>query len=215
MDERLWIDVTAPVSSGMAVWPGDPAVNIHRIAEVERGDLATVSHLDMGSHTGTHVEAPSHFLPDGLTIDQMPLEATNGKARVIGIEDSTSVGLAELLLHDPQPGERLLFKTANSSRRWYEEPFFEDFVALTLEAARFLAERQILVVGIDSLSVSGFHDDTSAIHTTLLKEGIWIVEGLALQGVVPGPCEMVCLPLKLQGAEGAPARAMLRPLPSQ
>ncbi|PZC45420.1 MAG: arylformamidase [Chloroflexi bacterium] len=212
MDERLWIDVTAPVTTGMAVWPGDPAVNINRVAEVERGDLATVSHLDMGSHTGTHVEAPSHFLPGGLTIDEMPLEATNGKARVIGIEDSATVGLSELLLHDPQPGERLLFKTANSSRQWYQEPFVEDFVALSLEAAHLLAERQLLMVGIDYLSVSGFHDDTSAIHTTLLKAGIWIVEGLALQGIAPGAYEMVCLPLKLQGTEGAPARAMLRPL---
>jgi arylformamidase len=212
VDERLWIDVTAPVTTGMAVWPGDPAVNINRVAEVERGDLATVSHLDMGSHTGTHVEAPSHFLPGGLTIDEMPLEATNGKARVIGIEDSATVGLSELLLHDPQPGERLLFKTANSSRQWYQEPFVEDFVALSLEAAHLLAERQLLMVGIDYLSVSGFHDDTSAIHTTLLKAGIWIVEGLALQGIAPGAYEMVCLPLKLQGTEGAPARAMLRPL---
>jgi arylformamidase len=215
MDKHAWIDVTAPVTTGMAVWPGDPAVDINRVAEVERGDLATLSHLDMGSHTGTHVEAPSHFLPGGLTVDQMPLEATNGRARVISIEDPRSVGLAELLLHDPQPSERLLFKTANSSRRWYEEPFFKDFVALSLEAVGLLAERRIRSVGIDYLSVSGFHDDTSAIHTTLLKAGIWIVEGLALQGVAPGTYEMVCLPLKLQGAEGAPARAMLRSLPSQ
>ena len=167
----------------------------------------------MGAHTGTHMDAPLHFLKDGAGLDDMPFSATLGPARIIAIADTGSVKPGELAGRDIRPGERLLFKTLNSSRAWRHPGFLEDFVHISREAAAFLSERGVRTVGIDYLSVGGFRKDGAETHRILLEAGIWIIEGLDLSGVEPGVYDLVCLPLRIMGSDGAPARAVLRPLP--
>jgi arylformamidase len=207
-----WIDVSVPVRSGMVHWPGDPGVSIELVAAMSRGDDADVTAIDMGAHTGTHMDAPSHFVPGGASFDELDPEVVVGPARVIVIDDPVAVTTAELERHDIEQGERVLFRTSNSDRCWTADDFVEDFVYVSEDAAALLAERQVRLVGIDYLSVGGFHVDGAAIHRRLLGAGVWIVEGLDLRSVLPGRYDMVCLPLRLAGAEGAPARVMLRPM---
>jgi arylformamidase len=215
---RPWIDVTVPVRDGMPHWPGDPPITLVRTKDVARGDPATVSHLSLGVHSGTHVDAPVHFLADGSGIDAVPLEALLGEARVVAIRDARSIGVAELRSLQPRPGERLLFKTQNSARCWKTDRFVPDFVYLSLEGARFLAEGRaedrVRTVGIDYLSIAGM-DEGVPTHLALLREGICIIEGLDLSAVEPGAYEMLCLPIRLQGADGAPARVLLRRAPTE
>lgn len=205
-----WIDISVPVRNGMVHWPGDPPFHIERAEDQEKGDTATVSRMTLGVHTGTHMDAPLHFIRGAETIDLMPLDATIGRARVIPIRDTKSIKREELLGHMIQSRERILFKTANSDHAWTSDRFEEDFVFISQDAARYLVECGVLCVGVDYLSVGGFREDGPETHQALLEAGVWIIEGLNLQGVEPGEYEMACLPLKLVGAEGAPARAVLR-----
>ncbi len=204
-----WIDVSMPIAPGMPVWPGNPPVEVTRAVD---GD-ALVSTLSLGTHTGTHVDAPSHYLPGGAPIEMMPLDTLLGPARVVKI-DGDAVDAADLEALDPQPGERLLIRTRNSEEA-ARDRFDPSFVALTLAAARLLAARKIRCVGVDYLSVGGFHDDGAAIHRALLEAGVWILEGLRLAGVEPGAYELACLPLAIAGGDGAPARAVLRRIPTE
>jgi arylformamidase len=206
-----WIDVSVPLRTGMVHWPGDPPVTIERVMDMARGDDVTVSAIDMGAHTGTHVDAPFHFLPDAPSLDALDPEAMVGPARVIGIDDDVAIQPDELARHELRPGDRVLFKTANSDRCWTTDEFVEDFVYITEDAAAVLAALPVRLVGIDYLSVGGFHADGAEIHRRLLGAGVWIVEGLDLRGVEPGAYDLVCLPLRLAGGDGAPARALLRP----
>jgi arylformamidase len=205
-----WIDVSIPLRTGMVHWPDDPPVSIERVQDIERGDVATVSSLSMGAHTGTHMDAPLHFFRTGKSIDTMPLTATLGRARVIEIRDPESIKPDELRPYKIQRDERILFKTRNSASYWQTDDFVEDFVYISLEAARYLAAQRVQTVGVDYLSVGGFFRDGVEIHHTLLEAGIWIIEGLNLSSVAAGIYELVCLPLKIEGGEGAPARAILR-----
>ena len=197
----------------MVHWPGDPPIVITRTSDLERGDSATVSKLSMGSHTGTHMDAPRHFLRGGKGLDDMPLDMTVGSARVIAIRDSKVITSDELRRHQIRPGERLLFKTRNSTRCWKTDRFVKDFVSLSPEAARFLAQRRIRMVGVDYLSVGSYRERNGVeVHRTLLGAGIWILEGLNLSRVRPGMHQLLCLPLKILASDGAPARAILKPL---
>ena len=205
-----WIDVSVPLRTGMAHWPGDPAPRITRAQDLERGDAYTVSLLEMGAHTGTHMDAPAHVIRRGATIDAMPLDAGVGTARIIGIRDVVSVTVRELRPHRIRRGERILFKTRNSLRSRSTDRFQKDFVYISAEAARYLAERKVRLVGVDYLSVGGFKKDGVATHQALLGAGIWIVEGLNLSRLTPGPVDIICLPLRLLNADGAPARAIVR-----
>jgi arylformamidase len=205
-----WIDVSVPLRSGMVHWPGDPPVSIELVAEMARGDNADVTAIDMGAHTGTHMDAPSHFVAGGASLDDLDPDVVFGPARVIAISDPVAVTEAELERHDIQRGERLLFRTSNSERCWSTDDFVEDFVYVSEDAAALLAAREVRLVGIDYLSVGGFHVDGAAIHRRLLGAGVWIIEGLDLRSVAPGRYELICLPLRLAGAEGGPARVMLR-----
>ncbi|NDY58441.1 cyclase family protein [Desulfovibrio sulfodismutans] len=207
-----WIDISRPVHPGMAVWPGDPATQFDLVQDLAKGDACTVTRLSMCVHAGTHLDAPSHYLPGGPDMTAMPIETGIGEARVIGIEDPVAVTAAELTRHDIRRGERLLFQTANSARLAGPGPFAEDFTYVAADAARYLAEKKVRLVGVDYLSVGGFHDDGAATHRILLEAGIWLLEGLDLSGLSPGLVELVCLPLKLVGTEGAPARAVARQL---
>jgi len=159
---------------------------------------------------GTHIDAPSHFLSGGATLDALPIEATVGPARVIAIEDRESVKPAELQPHKLRRGERILLKTRNSDRCWKTRRFVKDFVFIAKEGAAWLVEGGVRTVGIDYLSVGGFKRDSVETHEILLGAGVWLIEGLRLAGVAPGKYDLICLPIRLRGAEGAPARAVLR-----
>jgi arylformamidase len=206
-----WIDVSVPLRDGMVRWPDNPPIRITRTQDMERGDDCNVMKVSLGVHSGTHMDAPVHFLPKGPGIDAMPLSVAIGPARVIGIRDRQSITPDELRPHRIKRGERILFKTRNSPRCWKADSFLKDFVFLSEEGARWLAARRVSTVGIDYLSVAGFYSDTAAIHTILLKAGIWIIEGLNLSRVSPGNYDLMCLPIKIAGGDGAPARALLRP----
>jgi arylformamidase len=208
-----WIDVSLPLRNGMVQWPGDPAFRIERFSDQERGAAATVSRMSLSVHTGTHMDAPLHYIPQARAIDEMPIEATVGPARVIPIHHPRSIERRELTPHAISSGERILFRTANSGRCWNSDAFREDYVFISPDAARHLVECGVRCVGIDYLSVDVFREDAGAgTHRILLAAGIWIVEGLNLQGVAPGNYELACLPLRLIGSDGAPARAILRPV---
>ena len=206
-----WIDISVPLHTGMAHWPDNPPVLIERMEDIDRGDTANVSKLSLGAHTGTHMDAPVHFFPHGKGIDTMPLTAAIGLARVIEIQDSELIKPDELRSHLIQHGERILFKTRNSTRCWQTDDFVKDFVYISHEAAQYLAAQQIQAVGVDYLSVGGFYKDGVETHHALLSAGIWIIEGLNLSSVEPGMYELICLPLRITGSDGAPARAILRP----
>jgi len=206
-----WIDVSVRIRNGMVSWPGDPPARISHAKDMERGDPCTVSLLEMGAHTGTHMDAPAHFVRGGIGIDEMPPDAAIGSARVIPIRDRESIKTDELVRHSIRRGERVLFKTRNSDHCWDTDSFVEDFVYLSAAAAQYLVERQVRLVGVDYLSVGGFRADGVETHQALLKAGIWILEGLNLKRVSPGRVQLVCLPLKIAGGDGAPARALVRP----
>jgi arylformamidase len=207
-----WIDISVPLYTGMVHWPDNPPVRIERVLDMDAGDGANVSVLSLGAHTGTHMDAPIHFLPQGAGIDALPLSTTLGPARVIEITDEESIKRQELERHAIQRGERILFKTGNSARCWQSDAFVEDFVYITAEAARYLADVGVRTVGVDYLSVGGFAQDGEATHRALLSAEVCIIEGLNLSQVKPGSYELVCLPLRIRGADGAPARAVLRAL---
>jgi len=207
-----WIDISVRLRTGMVNWPGDPPVRISHTLDMARGDPCTVSLLEMGAHTGTHMDAPAHFVRGGIGIDDMPPDAAIGSARVIPIHDRESIKTAELVGHSIRRGERVLFKTHNSDHCWDTDSFVEDFVYLSAAAAQYLAERQVRLVGVDYLSVGGFRADGVETHQVLLQAGIWIIEGLDLKRVRPGRVQLVCLPLKIACGDGAPARALVRPM---
>jgi arylformamidase len=207
-----WIDVSVRVRTGMPHWPDNPPIVLERVMDLGRGDPCNVSHLAMGVHSGTHMDGPVHFIHEGPGLDEMPLSATMGEARVIEIEDPKEITAEELARHRLRAGERILFRTSNSIRCWQAPSFIEDFVYISEQAARYLAETRVRTVGVDYLSVGGYHADGALIHRILLEAGIWIIEGLDLSPVTGGRYEMICLPVKLHGSDGAPARAILKPI---
>lgn len=201
-------DISVSLSPSMHVYPGDPAVDVQRTMKLEDGDVANVSFLRFGSHTGTHVDAPAHFIDGAMTVDRIPLNLLIGRARVLEVTAPviTREVLAEYTLTDDV---RVIFKTRNSYV-WGEPAFVKDFVHLTAGAAELLVENGIKVVGIDYLSVEKYNFDEPDVHRTLLGSGAVIIEGLNLSDVEPGDYELICLPLKIEGGDGAPARVVLR-----
>ncbi|UCC60670.1 MAG: cyclase family protein [Dehalococcoidia bacterium] len=210
--QSSWIDVSVALRNGMVHWPGDPPFECERVHDMSLGDANNLSRIRMGTHSGTHVDAPLHFIADGKGVDEMPLKATIGRARVIEISDTTSIKPRELRQHRIQRGERILIKTDNSRWVWKSDSFVEDFVYIPKEAAYFLAERGVMLVGVDYLSVGGYKCNGSEVHRIFLEAGIWLIEGLDLSLVTPGKYELICLPLKIVKGEGAPARAVVRPV---
>ena len=207
-----WVDISVPLRNAMVHWPGDPPINIQRMKDINHGDNANVSVISMGAHSGTHIDAPLHFIRQGKGTDDMPLDTAIGRARVIEIQDKESIKPEELFQHHIRHGERILFKTQNSSRVWQIEHFVEDFVFISDEAAQYLVKRGVRMVGVDYLSVGSFKHGGSRVHKTLLGGGIWIIEGLDLSQVGHGRYDLICLPLKLDCGDGAPARVVLSPV---
>jgi arylformamidase len=205
-----YVDVTVPLVPGwLPTYPGDTDLTIRRDASLADGDLANLSSITCTLHAGTHVDAPVHFIADGAGIEAVPLDALIGPAWVVDATSvSGSIDAAALeRLEIPRGAERLLFKTTNSAI-WDAPSFVEDFVALTADAASVLVDRGVRLVGIDYLSIAPFGDPAPT-HEVLLRAGVVIVETLDLRDVEPGDWIMTCLPLRIPGADGAPARAAL------
>ena len=204
-------DVSIPIRAGGVVYPGNPAIVITAQQAIAQGAGANVSRLDFGSHTGTHVDAPKHFFDDGAGVDALPLDVLMGPARLIAFADAvTSIGESELSTHDLKGVTRLLMRTRNSS--WLASgstEFHQDYTYLAPDGAAYLAGLGIELVGVDYLSVEQFRSGHHKTHRTLLERGIVIVEGLMLDEPPPGDYELRCLPLRLAGLDGAPARAVL------
>ncbi|HET9012098.1 MAG TPA: cyclase family protein [Gemmatimonadaceae bacterium] len=204
-------DISVPLRSGGVVYPGNPAIEITAQQAIARGAGANVSRIDFGSHSGTHVDAPKHFFDDGAGADTLSLDVLMGPARLIAFDDSVkSVGEAELRAHDLQGVTRLLVRTRNSA--WLTSgttEFHPDFTFVAPDGAAYLVSLGVKLVGVDYLSVEQFHSGHHRTHRTLLGANVVIVEGLMLTEPPPGDYELRCLPLRLTGLDGAPARAVL------
>jgi arylformamidase len=206
-----WIDVSIPLRNGMSGWPGDAEFTRTLTHSMAAGAANNLSQLSTSAHAGTHMDAPLHFIAGAAAIDTMPIDAVVGRARVIQIRDAEAIHTQELEAHALQPGDRVLFRTRNSERRLAEHEFATDFVYISPDAARYLVERGVRTVGVDYLSVGAFREESGReTHRVLLGAGIWVIEGLNLADVEPGEYELICLPLRLVGSDGAPARAVLR-----
>src|ERR1700745_2691585 len=179
-----WIDVSVTVRHGMPHWPDNPPIVLQRVLDTGRGDVCNVSHLAMGVHSGTHMDGPVHFIHGAAGLDEMPLTATMGEAQVIEIEHPREITAGEIGKHRLQAGERVLFRTSNSARWWPQARFVAALVGVSEQAAMHLAETGVPTVGIDYLSVGGYHANGARIHKILLQAGIWIIEGLDLSPVI-------------------------------
>ncbi|MFQ5587366.1 MAG: cyclase family protein [Nitrospiria bacterium] len=205
-------DVSRVVSEALPVWPGDPAVEMRLACSLEKGDAANVTELRLSAHSGTHVDAPRHFFPGGDGVDQLPLEALVGLCRVFELLDvKEEIRRADLRGCDLEGVRRVLFKTRNSRRSDCDPQVFEpDYVSFSAEIATDFADGGIRLVGIDGPSIEKFHQSAHPVHHILLRKHVIILENLDLSEVPPGDYELIALPLKLKGADGAPARVILR-----
>jgi len=210
-----WYDISVPLKQGMNYFPTDPAPpKIYRFHDAELGARVTMSMLEIISHTGTHIDTPLHFIPGGSTVSDMPLEATIGPARVIEIKDPEKIRVPELETHHIAKGERVLFKTRNSPKVYESPQFVEDYVYLDGDAAVYLAQKGIVLFGLDNITIGHFkeQDNLTKTHQTLLSAGVYILENCALGHVPPGEYELLCLPLLMYKGDAGPWRAILRPL---
>lgn len=203
-------DVSVPIRDGGLVYPGNPPIHIELQQAIAKGAGANVSHVDFGSHTGTHVDAPRHFFDDGAGVDQISLDVLIGQAMVVGFgDDVRAVTRGDLERFDLTGVERLLLRTRNSTYLTQDPNFHQDYTYLAPDGAEHLVAQGVKLVGIDYLSIEQFHSGHHRTHLTLLGAGIVIVEGLNLDGIADGRYELCCLPLRLVGCDGAPARAVL------
>jgi arylformamidase len=204
-------DISVPIRASMPVYEGDPSVEVAAWSALAKGDSANVSFLHFGAHTGTHVDAPAHFIEGAARLDSLPLSVLIGPARVIRVpDDATEINIEFLQSCELGQVERVLFHTRNSG--FWGEGFRKDFTHLLPEAAEWLVSRGIKLVGTDYLSIEKFHSGHHRTHLALLSKGVVIVEGLNLSEVPAGDYELIGLPLRIaDGAgDGAPARAVLR-----
>lgn len=204
-----FLDVSVPLAAGIPAYPGNPEYELQPVKRIAEGGSSNVSRLVLGTHTGTHVDAPWHFFDDRAGADELALELLIGRARVIQVprrggierEDLAGAGLREDI--------RVLLKTPNSGF-WSGEPFRTDYTHLTESGAKYLVEQGVKVVGIDYLSIEAFKKPGAPAHRALLSAGVVVIEGLNLAAAEPSFYEMYCLPLRIVGGDGAPARVVLK-----
>jgi arylformamidase len=202
-------DISLTLRARMPVFPGEPTPLLEPTSQIERGASYNVSRLTLSTHTGTHIDAPLHFLAGGTPVDQLPVDVLVGPALVLEMPVEQEITATDLEAAAIPPGtERILFKTRNS-RLLDDEDFRRDFIYLTLDAARWLVERGVRLLAIDYLSVEKMDAQPNVVHQTLLRAGVVIVEGADLRRVASGPYLLACLPLKIEGADGSPVRAVL------
>jgi arylformamidase len=202
-------DISVPIRSGGLVYPGNPEIDVALQQAVAKGAGANVSTIRFGSHTGTHADAARHFFDDGQTVDKIPLERLIGPALLLSFPDDVrSVGAAELRAHDIKGQTRILLRTRNSAFLSQRE-FVKDYTYLAPDGAQYLVDQGVELVGIDYLSIEQFHSGHHLTHRTLLERSVVIVEGLDLSVPPPGEYQFICLPLRIEGCDGAPARAVL------
>lgn len=202
-------DATVPLRAGMVTFPGDPPFSITPFFDRKKGDPFDLALLGMGTHIGTHVDPPAHYLEGGSTVDQIDLDILIGAAFVLDMRRLKVIDAAALEKRLPPSGQRILFKTDNGPLLFQDE-FHREYVHLTEDGADLLVERGVRLVGIDYLSIERYANPGAPVHRKLLQAGILIVEGVNLLTIEEGPYEMFCLPLLLTGADGAPARVLLR-----
>lgn len=204
-------DISLTISPSLPTWPGDPGLVLEQFESMDKGAHANVTSISSSLHLGTHVDAPHHFLNDGRTVEGLPLDVLTGPCYVVQLPDGIDAITEDVLARTEINSDmkRILFGTSNS-HQWArgESKFRDDFVAITEDGAEWLVERGVQLVGVDYLSVAPF-GDSEPTHNVLLKAGVVIVEGLNLSNVVRGFYTLYCLPLKIAGADGAPARAIL------
>ncbi len=211
------IDISLPISDTLPVWPGDPPVAIRQMASISQGDQANVSLIRMGVHTGTYIDSPKHFIDSGSSVDGIPLSKLIGPALVLEIASDIPLITDAVLETHPDSGlveeiGRVLFRTRNSALwRLQSNKFQKDYVGIDSSGADWLAERNLSLIGLDYLSIAPY-DSTLEPHQILLGADIVLLEGITLADVDPGVYELICLPLRIAGCEGAPARAILRNL---
>lgn len=203
------LDVSVPLTAGMPTYPGNPEFELQPVKRIASGDTANNSRLVLGTHTGTHVDAPKHFLDDGAAVDTLSLDLLVGRTRVVEIRKRGGIGPEELREAGLREDLRVLLKTPNSAL-WNGEGFHTDYTHLTDAGARYLVAQGVKVVGIDYLSVEQFKKEGAPAHRALLSQAVIIIEGLNLSEADPGMYEMYCLPLRIPGADGAPARVILK-----
>jgi len=208
------IDISMPLAPGLPTWPSSPGLQTEFRLAIERGDEANVTQLSMDVHTGTHVDAPRHFLPDGRELEPMGLEPFVGPADVVDLSSSEQLDAPTLAAAVPADAKRVLLRTRNSTTEGFRDPpFRSDYAAVSPDGARWLAMRGIELVGVDYLSVEPYGAPPET-HRVLLGAGICLLEGLVLNHVQAGRYLLACLPLRLIGVEAAPARAILLPEPA-
>lgn len=209
-------DVSVPLTAELPTYPGDPGIQISDWASLDKGDAANVSLLHFGAHTGTHIDAPAHFIPGAAKLESMPLEVLIGEAEVVEVPDDALLIDGQFVSkHCAFTCPRILFKTRNS-KFWKDtgSGFRKDYTYLSTDGARQLVANGVRLIGIDYLSIEQFGGKTHETHLTLLSNRVIIVEGLSLDEVPSGRYELICLPLRIRGGkgDGAPARAVLRTL---
>jgi len=202
-------DISVPIRSGGLVYPGNPEIDITLQQAVAKGAGANVLSIRFGSHTGTHADAARHFFDDGQSVDEIPLERLIGPALVVGFADDVrAIGATELRGHDLEGQKRILLRTRNSTLLSGNE-FAKDYTYLAPDGAQYLVDKGAELVGIDYFSIEQFHSGHHKTHRILLERSVVILEGLDLSATAPGEYELICLPLRIEGCDGAPARAVL------
>ncbi|GAN32378.1 MAG: cyclase family protein [Candidatus Brocadia sp. AMX2] len=202
-------DITLTISDTLVTWPADPAVSIRKTSLISQGSSCNLSELTLGSHCGTHIDASYHFEENGIKIDQIPLDYLIENVTVFEIKNKEKIDLGDLKSLKLNDCERVIFKTINSTY-WKFSEFKKDFVYITKEAAQYLADNDVKLVGIDYLSVEKFQNKHADTHHVFLKKGIIIIEGLDLSNVKAGDYELIALPLKIKDGDGSPARVILK-----
>lgn len=208
-------DISVTISNDIVTWPGDPKVDIQLPIQIKKGDPCNVSRWQIGAHTGTHCDAPFHFLDDGKGIDEVAVDRFIGPCLVVEVDPKVNIEREDLEKINFKRHKRIIFKTRNSNH-WKNNnmTFDEDFVAVGITGAEYLVEKKIDLVGVDYLSVESFHAEFEhPVHKKLLGNNIVVLEGLNLSAIKPGEYELLCLPLKIKHGDGTPMRAALRDLP--
>ncbi|WP_116108208.1 cyclase family protein [Lewinella sp. IMCC34191] len=211
-----WTDVTYPIFENMTGWPGQPKTDLETLSCIHCGDSAMVSVLHMSLHSGTHMDAPSHFLAQGVDISQAPFEVGMGPVRIANVTPRAEVTPEDLIAYEErtrplEKGERLILRTPNSDKaNWLQQPFDKEYHAIGPAAAHWISDKRLRLIGVDYLSVGPFHEGNPQTHRALLGAKVWIIEGVDLRRVKEGDYEMICLPLKISGGDASPIRILIK-----